>query len=281
MGKRFLVAVYDYAHNVRTYEIQMELEGPERSYFTAVNYNTNTYVSLDMQAGLTEIADLDIPTMARAAEFAEGYVFTITEDNMLCVANDQDLSVTRRIAELDAENLYVIDSFADMAYNRVDKQMYALFYSESNDSMVPYLCTIDLTDGTLNVLGEMPADVHTLAIDDEGTCWSAAYDSPSLYKYTVEGALAGQISYVGEMGYYGTGSACSMAWDHKEDKLYFCFPNTLLRINTQTAEPTLLGYFNYQCVGLYISEEVAGSPFDPVDTVDRVELNLTDRKSVV
>ncbi|MBQ8355456.1 MAG: S8 family serine peptidase [Oscillospiraceae bacterium] len=281
MGKRFLVAVYDYAHNVRVYEIQLELEGPERSYFTAVNYNTNTYVSMDMQAGMTEIADLDIPTMARAAEFAEGYVFTITEDNMLCVANDQDLSVTRRIAELDAENLYTIDSFADMAYNRVDKQMYALFYSESNDSMVPYLCTIDLTDGTLNVLGEMPADVHTLAIDDEGTCWSAAYDSPSLYKYTIAEAMAGNVTYVGEMGYYGTGSACCMAWDHKEDKLYFCFPNTLLRINTETAEPTLLGYFNYQCVGLYISEEVENSPFDPVDTVDRVELNLTDTRVMV
>ena len=146
MGKQFLVAVYDYAHNVQVYELQMELEGPERSYFTAVNYNTNAYVSLDMQAGLTDIADLGIPTAACAAEFAEGYVFTITEDNMLCVANDQDLSVTRRIAELDAENIYVIDSFADMAYNRVDKQMYALYYSESNDSMVPYLCTIDLTD---------------------------------------------------------------------------------------------------------------------------------------
>ena len=60
-----------------------------------------------------------------------------------------------------------------MAFNRVEKQMYALFYSESNGSMVPYLCTIDLTDGSLDVLGEMPADVHTLAIDDEGTCWSA------------------------------------------------------------------------------------------------------------
>ena len=278
MGKRFLVAVYDYANNVSVYEIAMELEGPERSYFTAINYNTNTYVSLDMQAGMTDIADLNIPTMVRAAEFAEGYVFTITEDNMLCVADDQDLSVTRRIAELDAENLYAIDSFADMAYNRVDKQMYALFYSESNGSMVPYLCTIDLLDGDLNVLGEMPADVHTLAIDDEGTCWSAAYDSPSLYKYTVDGAMAGQITYVGEMGYYGTGSACCMAWDHKEDKLYFCFPNTLLRINTKTAEPTLLGYFNYQCVGLYISEEVENSPFNPKGTVDRVELNFTDTR---
>ena len=277
-GKNFLVAVYDYAHNVSVYEITMEIEGPERSYFTAVNYNTNTYVSLDMQANMTDIATLDIPTMARAAEFAEGYVFVVTEDNMLCVADDADLSVTRLIGPLDKNNELLIDSVADMAYNRVDGKMYALFYSELNDSAVPYLCTIDLTDGTLDVLGEMPADVHTLAIDDNGTCWSAAYNVPSLYKYTVDEALAGEVTYVGEMGYYGTGNACSMAWDHKEDELYFCFPNTLLRIDTETAEPTLLGYFNYQCVGLYISEEVENSCFAPTDLVDRVELSQTDTR---
>ena len=277
-GKNFLVAVYDYAHNVSVYEITMEIEGPERSYFTAVNYNTNTYVSLDMQASMTDIATLDIPTMARAAEFAEGYVFVATEDNMLCVADDADLSVTRLIGPLDKNNELLIDSVADMAYNRVDGKMYAMVYSSTNESAVPYLCTIDLTDGTLDVLGEMPADVHTLAIDDNGTCWSAAYNAPSLYKYTVDEALAGEVTYVGEMGYYGTGSACSMAWDHKEDELYYCFPNTLLRINTETAEPTLLGYFNYQCVGLYISEKVENSCFAPADRVDRVELSQTDTR---
>ena len=280
-GKRFLVAVYDYAHNVSTYEVTMELDGPERSYFTAINYNTNTYVGLDEQAQMTNIADLDIPTMARAAEFAEGYVFTITEDNMLCVANDTDLSVTQRIAHLDAENQWLVESFADMAYNRADGKMYALFYSDLNSSLVPYLCTIDLFDGTMDVLGEMSEDVHTLAIDDNGTCWSAAFNAPSLYKYTIEEAVAGKLTYVGEMGYYATSNACSMAWDHKEDKLYFCFPNTLLRINTKTAEPTLLGYFTNQCIGLYISEAVTNSPFAPTDRVDRLELNLTDTRVMV
>ena len=277
-GKNFLVAVYDYAHNATVYKLTLELEGPERSYFTAVNYNTNTYVGLDQQAAMTELASLDIPTMARAAEFAEGYVFVVTEDNMLCVADDEDLSVTSLIGPLDKDNELLLDSVADMAYNRVDKQMYALVYSNINESMAPYLCTIDLFDGTLEVLGEMGVDVHTLAIDDEGTCWSAAWGSPSLYSYTVEGALAGQVTYVGEMGYYATESACSMAWDHAEDKLYFCYPNTLLRINTKTAEPTLLGYFIYQCVGLYISEPVENSPFAPVGRVDRVELSMTDTR---
>ena len=278
MGKTFLVAVYDYANNVSVYEIKLDLAGPERAYFTAINYNTNTYVSLDKQAQMTDLATLDIPTMARAAEFAEGYVFVVTEDNMLCVAQDADLSVTSLIGPLDKDNEWIIDSVADMAYNRVDKQMYALVYSNINVSEVPYLCTIDLTDGTLNVLGEMPVDVHTLAIDDEGNCYSAAYATPSLYKYTIDGALAGEVTYIGEMSYYGASSACSMAWDHVADELYFCYPNTLLHIDHETAEPTLLGYFMYQCIGLYIAEEVTDSPFDRVDRVDRVELDLTDTR---
>ena len=278
MGQSFLVVVGDYAMNETVYEVTLELPEVERDYFTAINYNTNTYVSLDQQASMTDIAALGIPTAARAAEFAEGYVFVATEDNMLCVANDADLSLTKLIGPMDPDNVLLIDSVADMAYNRVDKKMYALVYSLLNESMVPYLCTVDLTDGTLDVLGEMPEDVHTLTIDDEGTCWSAAYYSPSLYKYTIAGALAGNMTYVGEMGYYGTDSACSMAWDHAADELYYCIPNTLLHINTKTAEPTLLGYFNYQCVGLYISEEVENSPFAPTDVVSSLELNLTNTR---
>ena len=277
-GKKFLVAVFDYANNVTTYEITMELEAPERSYFTAINYNTNTYVGLDMNAGMTDIATLDIPTGARAAEFAEGYVFVITEDNMLCVADDQDLSVTRLIGKLDGKNEWLVESFADMAYNRADGRMYALFYSLRNDSMKPFLCTIDLDDGGVEVLCEMPEDVHTLAIDDNGTCWSAGFNSASLYSYTVEEAVAGQVGYVGEMGYYATEAACSMAWDHQEDKLYFCYPNTLLRISTENAEPTLLGYFNYQCIGLYIAETVENSIFAPTKQVERVTLNTEETR---
>ena len=275
MGQSFKVVVGDYAMNETVYDVTLDLPEVERDYFTAINYNTNTYVGMDRQAIMTDIADLGIPAMARAAEFAEGYVFVATEDNMLYVANDADLSLTTLIGPMDPDNDLLIDAVADMAYNRVDKKMYALVYSHLNESMVPYLCTVDLTDGTLDVLGEMPEDVHTLTIDDEGTCWSAAYYSPSLYEYTVAGALAGNMTYVGEMGYYGTGSACSMAWDHIADELYYCFPNTLLRINTKNAEPTLLGYFNYQCVGLYIAEEVKNSPFAPTDDVTRLELNLT------
>ena len=277
-GKKFLVAVFDYANNVTTYELTMELEAPERSYFTAINYNTNTYVGLDMNAGMTDIATLDIPTGACAAEFAEGYVFVITDDNMLCVADDQDLSVTRLIGKLDGKNEWLVESFVDMAYNRADGRMYALFYSLLNDSMKPFLCTIDLDDGTVEVLCEMPEDVHTLAIDDNGTCWSAGYNSASLYSYTVGEAVAGQVSYVGEMGYYATEAACSMAWDHMEDKLYFCYPNTLLRISTENAQPTLLGYFIYQCIGLYIAETVENSIFAPTNRVERVTLNTEETR---
>ena len=277
-GKSFLVAVYDYAGNVSVYKIEMDLKGPERSYFTAINYNTGAYVSLDHVARMTEIASLDIPTTARAAEFAEGYVFTITTDRMLCVAADDDLSVTRRITQLDEANEWLVDSFADMAYNRVDGKMYALFYSGLNGSMVPYLCTIDLHNGDLDILCEMPVDVHTLAIDDSGNCYSAGWSSSSLYRYTVSDAMAGRVTYIGEMAYYATDSACCMAWDHEKDELYYCYPNTLLRINTANAEPTFLGYFVGQCIGLYIAQPVEASPFDPVDAVERVELSQNDTR---
>ena len=44
-GTEFLVAVYDYANNVTTYRVEMDLGAMEREYFTAIDYNTMTYVA--------------------------------------------------------------------------------------------------------------------------------------------------------------------------------------------------------------------------------------------
>ena len=283
-GNDFLVAVYDYARNVTVYEVELNLGNVDRPYFTAVDYSNGVYVGLDENAKVTEIADVGLPVTVRAAEYAEGYVFVITQDGVLCVADDEDLYTTTRIAKLDEKNEWLLDSFADMAYNRADGKMYALFYSALNDSECPYLCTIDLNDGTMDVLGLMPEDVHTLAIDGNGRFYSAAWNSPSLYTYTVGQAIGGgEMTYIGEMSYYGTQIACSMAWDHNTNQLYFAYPSTLLCIDTKTAAPTQVGaYYTNQLVGLYIrtpSEEA--SPFDPTDSVERIELSLTDTRVLV
>ena len=279
-GSNFLVAVYDYAGNMTTYKVSLDLGSPVREYFTAIDYNTMSYVGVKMDGSTSFIAETGLPLLARAAEYVGGYVFVITTDNSLCVANDEDLTVTDRICQLDPRNELLITGVNDLAYNYADGKLYVQFYSQYNYEATPYLATIDMSDGDLELICELPVDVNTMAIDGYGNFYSAGYNDNKLYTYTLK-QVTGEnpgMTLVGEMGYYYSAYLTSMAWDHNEDKLYWAFPNTLLQIDHKTAEPKLLGYHEAMLVGLYTRPEQDEGMFDPVDTVDRVELNLTETR---
>ena len=281
-GSNFLVAVYDYAGNMTTYKASLDLGSPDRGYFTAIDYTTMSYVSVDMAGQTSFIADTELPLLANAAEYVGGYVFVITEDNSLCVANDEDLTYTQRICQLDPLDELLITSIIDMAYNYADGKLYVMFYSQYNSEAAPYLATIDMSDGAMELVCELPVDVNTMAIATDGTFYSAGYDSNILYKYTLDDIASGKgMTSVGEMGNYHSANLTSMAWDHNEDELYWAFPNTLLHIDHKTGEPTLLGYHEGLLVGLYTRPDYDEGMFDPVDTVDSVQLNLTDTRIMV
>ena len=278
VGKSFKLLVGDYAMNSTVYEITLELPEIERSYFTAIDYNSMDYVGMDTAGQVTHLVPTGLPLLARAAEYVGGYVFIITEDNSLCVANDEDLSSTYRICQLDPDSQLLITGFNDIAYNHADGKLYGQFYSQYNYEATPYLCTIDMTDGTIEPICELPVDVNTMAIDTEGNFYSAGYNTNILYTYTLADVTAAEpsMTQVGEMGYYYSSYLTSMAWDHNEDKLYWAFPNTLVEINPATAEPTLCGYHEELLVGLYTRPAEDEGMFDPVNTVDRIELNFSD-----
>ena len=251
IGKSFLLAVYDYAGNASVYEIQLELPEVERPYLTVVDSQTATYYGLDLEGNSIELAVSDRGQLM-AAEFVDGYVFEVSNGNQLYVAPDDDLNNFRFLADLDPDTTYGITSFCDLAFNYADNKLYGLFYAELNGESVPYLCTINMFDGTMTVLGEMPVDVNNLAIDDQGNFYSVGYASTTLYTYTLNDLAAGNMNAVGDVGYYYTEIVNSLAWDHNTDTLFWGYPNTLLMVNTSTAEPTLLHYNEFIMVGLYI-----------------------------
>ena len=175
LPSRFLVAVYDYAMNVSTYAVDLggQQDG-DRPYFTAIN-RTN----LDDLYRLSWVgfgADENTETVnlgaiesepPRAAEYVDGYVFFISNDNGLYVASDEDLSDARRLATLTCGDLS-LTNFIDIAYSRADEQLYGLFYADDNGKATPYLCTIDMFLGTTTLVGEMSVDAVNLAIDGKG-----------------------------------------------------------------------------------------------------------------
>ena len=280
MGKSFLLAIYDYASNVTVYEIELDLPEIQRPYLTAVDSQTNTYYGIDLNGTSMELAVSDRGTI-HAAEFVDGYVFEVVNAEHLYVASNDDLNNFSYLCSLDPDGLYGITTFLDLAYNYADGNLYGLFYCEANGEATSVLCTIDMYSGEMAIMGEMPVDVNNLAIDGEGNFYSVSYGAPSLYTYTLEDLANGTMNYVGEVGYYGTDYANSLAWDHNTDTLFWAFPNTLLTVNTETAEPTLLDYNTYIMVGLFITPETYGNRFAPTDEVVGVTLDHTENRTLV
>ncbi|MBR7178906.1 MAG: S8 family serine peptidase [Oscillospiraceae bacterium] len=294
-GEEFLVAVFDYAENLSVYEIELELDN-ERPYFTAIDRsnanadNSANYVGMDANGICVNLAPTPGRMLARAAEYVEGAVFEITHDNKLYVGFDNDLFGMRYLCDLDPNYEHEIVGFSDIAYNRADGKLYGLFYSRKNETTLPYLATIDLYSGKLDVLGEMPFDANTIAIDGEGNFYSTTFAAADLYTYTSDVTVTGSATFVGYLEgylegtlvYFGTSAITSMAWDHNTDELYWgCtdanFGSTiLLKVDPSTAKLTTVCEYPFLICGLYIAYEPENDLFASTDSVDLVMMPETE-----
>ena len=289
LPSRFLVAVYDYAMNVSTYGVELgDQQDDSRPYFTAIN-RTNlddayrlSWVGFGMEES-TETVNLghieaEIP---RAAEYVDGYVFLISNDNGLYVASDEDLSDVRRLSTLTCGDLSLAN-VVDIAYSKADGQLYGLFYADDNGKATPYLCTIDMFLGTTTLVGEMSVDAVNLAIDGKGNFYSTLYNGNTLYTYTAQTYRTPSV--VGTTGSYACKVVNCMAWDHNTDKLYWGYTANnmtyLLDVNVETAEPTLVRTLPFSSTGLYVRPQEDSSRFAPTDEVAMVELDRTQLRTL-
>ena len=283
-GRNFIVAVVDYANNMTTYEVELGMQNIERPYFTVIDWDNWQYLGLDHEGNATVIADCTRGE-PQAAEYVDGFVFEVSDGDSLYVADNDDLTTFTYIGEMDSNHEYNIRRFLDLAYNVADGKLYGLFYANLNDSAAPYLCTIDMFNGSMEVLAEMPVDVMNMAIDNEGTFYSIAYYAPSIYTYTVADVTGENptMTYRGEVSYFGSGNWSSLAWDHNTDKLYYAFPNALLEVNPETFEPTLVGgnWLMYRMCGLFIAPGSGSGMFDPTDVVSHVEIDYPEARTLV
>ena len=280
-GSEFLVAVFDYAENVTVYEITLELENT-RPYFTAIdrtNVNDDfslSYVGMEADGTAVKLAAATGREPARAAEYVEGAVFEISGDNKLYVGMNDNLFDFTCLGELDPTGEWQITGFNDLAYNKADGKLYGLFYSKKNNMAVPFLCTIDMFSGEMNVLGQMPIDANTMAIDGEGNFYSTIYAASQLYTYTSDVTKTGKAKYVGALDGYKSSTINSMAWDHNTDELYWAVTNNeitnLLKVDPKTAKTEFISYYGFVTCGLFIAYETDSDLFAPTSKVTSVTL---------
>ena len=277
-GSRFLLALYDYAGNSQVYELTLDLTGI-RPAFTAYSRSEPGYVGLDADGSSLKLAPAGSRSTAQAVEYVEGMVYEVTDELELYLASDDDLFAFTYLRDLDPDNQWKIAAFHDLAYDRTSRTLYGLFYSHLNEMDYPYLCTIDLYDGRMTVLGEMPVDVISLAIDGAGNFYSAAHGFSRLYTYRSDVIKTQKATLVGQLSGYRTTENTSMAWDHNTDELYWSVTtrtaSTLVKVDPKTAAAAYVATFSFPANSLYIAYEPDEAVFAPVDTVEAVTVTPT------
>ena len=279
-----VVLAVDYAGNATGYEVKLGNEedtGDVSEYIYINDCFDDAWLSFkpDNYEGAVEVAEGAI----YAAEYIDGYVFTVDKDLRFCVAPLENIENQTYIETLNTTSVVL-----DMAYNYADGKLYALCTNN-------YLYTIDPLMGTTSQVGIIPLpagnNLQTLACSTDGTFYgvtnsgSNSYGYSKLYSFTL-----GEEGFTVKAFPNDTGRSTiylqSMAFDHNTGKLYHAnygfnsdytgYEGTLVTYDLETGAATEIANFGtHEMVGMFIPKKSTGI-FGPSQEVTEISLSQTE-----
>ncbi len=285
-GSKFLIQVYDYAYNVTTYELRMELGVvpplPDMIAFDKEYDYYWTAFTVDSWYRDLSIYCESEGVVFNAATIYDHYVFACADNGDLYVMPEYDLSDMVLVG-----NLGVV--FQDMAYNPVDDQVYGVAYNDNNESV---LYTVDRLLGVVTEVGTVGLNINTLAIDPDGTFYCNEFGTSKVYSYTLD-TMAEPTYLMEVVNDYGNTFATmgtqameynpntgNIAWAsyYFEEKSWgnwdFAY---FYEIHPDTNTYTLHNDLGHQLVAMIIPVEgKAGSWADPTDELLSLELSKNE-----
>lgn len=295
MDDQFVIVVGDYGGNERYYNVEFG-DGHDHvrkdafyGYRNLMNYNPgdgyiylmdnyNGWHSFSMTNANTMLMHTsmynDGETKVVAAEYVDGYVIAIDENNQIFAMKAGDWTRIP-VGEIDLSYPTYAGPVLDMAYDFKNNVMYVLT-DEYSAGWGGVLATLDLLTGEVEAIGyvTMPeghsGQLLTLACDNDGVLYSVSYvagaqagdeDTGDLYIVDVEniverggryGADGVPVKYVGETGYVPDYRQ-SMTVDHDTNKLYWMAyanpyaadPATFFEVNKETGKLTVISDVEY------------------------------------
>lgn len=275
-----VVMAVDYAGNVTAYQVSLgvgEEDGDVTEFLYANDTYDNSWLTFrpDGAANAKKVATGDI----YAAEYIDGYVFTIDKDRRFCVAPLEDLENQTYI-----ETLQVLSNVLDLAYNYADGKLYALCTKN-------YLYTVDPLMGSVEQVGIVPLtagnNLQTLACSTDGTFYGVTNHASNsrLYSFTLseEGF---QVQAAPNTTGLSTIYIQSMTYDHNTGKLYHAnygfneegnsYVGRLLTYDLETGKPTIIGDFGtHELAGMFIPRK-ATTIFGPTQDVQEISLSRSE-----
>lgn len=173
-GSKFLVQVYDYAMNVTTYQLKVQLgEEEPLPNFISFDLDENAWVTYEKTSKYTDVAVYQTSDKTfTAATIVDHIVFAATDDGVLYTMPETDLSDLTLVAKLPADTV-----LTDMAYNKADGKLYA--------NAAGTLVEVDKLTGEITEIGEFSVLTNTLACDSNGTFYFNKYGSGQIYSFTL------------------------------------------------------------------------------------------------
>lgn len=270
-GKKFLLQVADYAMNVTTYEIEMQI-GEEQPLpnFIAYDLDYGYWATFDKDSTYEDVeAYATSEDTIFAATIVDHLVFAATDGGELYVSPEDDLTDRTYVADMGIV-------MTDMAYNPVDGNMYGV----SGGS----LYTIDKLTGEVALVGEIGVSTNTLACDANGTFYCNGYGTGAVYSFTLE-TLAEPTVLVEDVG-IDSAYVQTMEINPNDGKLYwnsyymfsfwgfnFGF-SYFYEIDVETGEYVQYDDLWDEFSALIIPEKTSGGGWsDPTDTVSGIQMS--------
>lgn len=277
----------------------------ERSeaWVTASQYRTGFYsVSLtkDFQAvGETQ----KNPTVTDGAVYVDGYCYYLKKTYASVVRYSLDFckmnTTTWQVEKTIAKSNGTLSLANDMTYDPVGRTVYAAS-PRSYGSRDVDLRTVDLSTGEFTTVAQLDKGIRTLAADSQGQLWGLGTEVvegvTTTFLYRID-KVSGAVTTVGPVGLNMTEGETGMAFDLRDDRLYWTanyyeddellqrtYRSGLVELDTQTGRGTLLKAFsnNEKVVGMFINTDQPNGPANLTPKApSNLQYSLSERDSRV
>ena len=277
----------------------------ERSeaWVTASQYKTG-YYSVSLQKDFAVLgATQQGPTVTDGAVYVDGYCYYLKKTYASVVRYSLDFCKmnvnTWQVEQTIAKTNGTLSLAHDMTYDPVGHVVYAAS-PRSYGSRDTDLRTVDLATGEFTTVAQLAKGIRTLAADSKGQLWGLGTELvgnvTTTFLYRID-KTTGEVTTVGQVGLNMTEGETGMAFDLRDDRLYWTanyyeddenwertYRSGIVELDTTTGRGTLLKAFSNteKVVGMFINTDEPSGPQNLTPTAPtNLQYSLSERDSKV